>query len=129
MTFTAVGTSPGLCGAWRCPRGRGSGVPWESPRSGSTTLSFNELSDFVEITHPFHPFRGQRHPRITSKKWEQRDLLSLAVVGRGTLCVPREWTDRADPVAYSSHGPLLLSYERLVELAEFLTHLRKKTGE
>ena len=51
------------------------------------------------------------------------------VVGRGTLCVPREWTDRADPVGYSSHGPLLLSYERLVELAEFLIHLRKKTEE
>jgi len=98
-------------------------------RSGSTTLQFNELSDFVEITHPFHPFRGQRHPRIASKKWEQRDHLSLAVVGRGTLYVPREWTDQADPIAYSSHGPLLLSYERLAELAEFLTHLRKKTEE
>jgi len=83
----------------------------------------------VEITPPFHPVRGQRHPLVTSKKWEPRDLLSLAVIGRGTLCVPREWTDRADPVAYSSHGPVLLSYERLVELAEFLTHLRKKTGE
>jgi Family of unknown function (DUF5372) len=98
-------------------------------RSGSTTLQFNELSDFVEITHPFHPFRGQRHPIVTSKKWEQRDHLSLAVIGRGTLCVPRDWTDRADPIVYSSHGPLFLSYERLVELAEFLTHLRKKTEE
>ena len=98
-------------------------------RSGSITLQFNELSDFVEITHPFHPFRGQRYPLITSKKWAQRDHLSLAVVGRGTLCVPREWTDRADPVAYSSQGPLFLSYERLVELAEFLTLLRKKTEE
>ena len=102
---------------------------WGFRRSGSTTLQVNELSDFVEITHPFHPFRGQRHPRIASKKWEHRDHLSLAVVGRGTLCVPREWTDRADPIAYSSHGPLFLSYERLVELAEFFTHLRKKTEE
>ena len=107
----------------------GNADPWESRRSGSTTLQFNELSDFVEITHPFHPFRGQRHPIVSSKKWAQRDHLSLAVVGRGTLCVPREWTDRADPVGYSSHGPLLLSYERLVELAEFLIHLRKKTEE
>jgi uncharacterized protein DUF5372 len=96
---------------------------------GRKRASFLELSDFVEITHPFHPFRGQRHPRIASKKWAQRDHLSLAVVGRGTLCVPREWTDQADPVAYSSHGPLFLLYERLVELADFLPHLRKKTEE
>jgi len=102
---------------------------WYSRWSGSTPLSFNELSDFVEITHPFHPFRGQRHPIVTSKKWEQDNLLSLAVIGQGTLCVPREWTDRADPVVYSSYGPVLLSYERLVELAEFLIHLRKKIEE
>ena len=101
----------------------------ESRRSVSTTLKFNELSDFVEITHPFHPLRGQRYPVVKSKKLARRDLFSLAVAGRGTLCVPREWTDRADPEAYSSHGPLLLSYERLVELSEFVEQLRKKTGE
>jgi hypothetical protein len=118
-----------LCGEFTFPKPMGKCGPWGFRRSGSTTLRFNELSDCVEITHPFHPFRGQRHPIVTSKKWGQHDLLSLAVIGRGTLCVPREWTDRADPVVYSSHGPLLLSYERLVELAEFLTHLRKKIEE
>ena len=102
---------------------------WGCRRLESTTLQFNELSDFVEITHPFHPFRGNRYPVVKSKKWERRDLLSLAVAGRGTLCVPREWTDRADPEVYSSHGPLLLLYERLVELEEFVAQLRKKTEE
>ena len=43
--------------------------------------------------------------------------------------MPREWTDRADPEVYSSHGPLLLLYERLVELEEFVGQLRKKMEE
>jgi len=66
---------------------------------------------------------------VKSQKWARRDLFSLAVAGRGTLCVPREWTDRADPEVYASHGPLLLLYERLVELSAIVVPLRKKTEE
>ena len=81
------------------------------------------------VTHPFHPLSGKRFLILKTRRTGGHEILSLLAEGQGTIAMPREWTDRADPVAYSSHGPLLLSYERLVELAEFLSHLRKKTEE
>src|SRR5271166_2872387 len=93
-------------------------------RLASTTLGCSELSELVKITHPYHPLRGNSYPLIKSKKWEQRDLLSLLVPGRGTICVPRDWTDRADPDPYEGQRAGLLSYERLVELRELVSTLK-----
>ncbi|MCK4304543.1 MAG: hypothetical protein KAY24_09920 [Candidatus Eisenbacteria sp.] len=70
------------------------GVPWAYRRSTSTTLDPRALSDWAEIIHPFHPLRGQKFPILKSRKYAQRELLSLGGSHRGTVVVPREWTGR-----------------------------------
>jgi len=98
-------------------------------RLGSTALEYNKLSELVEITHPFHPLRGKRYPLVKSKKWKRRDLLSLALPEGGTICVARDWTDRADPELYTTGKPPELCFERLVELRELVVERREKKGD
>jgi hypothetical protein len=83
--------------------------------------------EWAEITHPFHPLRGQKLPVLKSRKLAQRDMLSLRGGEHGTLCVPREWTDKADPVPWLELGIAapILSYSCLRELATLVAALRQ----
>jgi len=93
------------------------------PRSESTALRCSELSSLVTITHPFHPLRGKRYAVVKSKKWEKRELLSLLVPERGTIAIPREWTDRGDPALCVGQSEQL-SYEHLAELCELISDIK-----
>ncbi len=98
-------------------------------RSQSTTLDHNNISEWAEITHPFHPLLGHKFPVLKSRKLAQRDMLSLKGGEHGTVCVPREWTDKADPVPWlelSISAPIL-SYSCLRELATLVMALRQKS--
>ncbi|MFC1612075.1 DUF5372 family protein [Myxococcota bacterium] len=103
---------------------------WASRRLGSTALDDSEVSDWAEITHPFHPLRGQRFPVLKSRKYAERDLLSLKGSHRGTVVVPRDWTDKADPDPYSGleRPAPILSFEHLCQLADLVTAIRRKSN-
>jgi Family of unknown function (DUF5372) len=47
------------------------------------------------ITHPFHPLAGQRLPLLKVRKIAGQDVLSLYDEKRGSLSIPRDWTDQA----------------------------------
>ena len=95
----------------------------------STALDPNEISDWTEVTHSFHPLRGQRFPILKSRKLEQRDVLCLRGGQHGTLNVPRDWTDKADPLPWPALGiaPPVLSYDCLCSLAALVAALRRKS--
>lgn len=97
-------------------------------RLKSTTLDDKELLDWAEITHPFHPLRGQKFPVLKSQKLEQRDVLSLKGSHRGTIVVPRDWTDKADPNPYccSDVASPILSFEHLCTLSDLIAEIRPK---
>lgn len=97
-------------------------------RLGSTALDDKELLDSAEITHPFHPLRGQRFPVLKSRKLEQRDVLSLKGSHRGTIIVLRDWTDKADPNPYyCQDAPLpILSFENLCAVSDLMTAIVPK---
>ncbi len=101
--------------------------PWGYPRLKSTTLDDSQLSDFAEITHPFHPLHGQKFAILKSRKLAQRDEISLKGSHRGTIVVPRDWTDRSDPNPYTClGGPLpILSYERLCAIVDLIAAIRQ----
>ena len=94
----------------------------------STALCSNDISEWAEITHPFHPLRGQKFPLLKSRKMAQRDMLSLKGGDYGTICVPREWTDKADPVPWLELGIAapILSYSCLCDLASLVAALHRK---
>jgi hypothetical protein len=47
------------------------------------------------ITHPFHPLKGRRFAILKIRKVAGREVLSLYDEQRGSLPIPRDWTDQA----------------------------------
>jgi Family of unknown function (DUF5372) len=63
----------------------------------------------AEITHPFHPLRGQRFPILKRRRVRGVDTLLLQGTTLGSFAVSREWTDQANPPLVSSNkaAPIL----------------------
>jgi hypothetical protein len=55
---------------------------------------------WAEISHPFHPLRGQRFRVLKTRRVVGIDTLILSHVERGSFAIAREWTDWGAP---SSH--------------------------
>jgi hypothetical protein len=47
------------------------------------------------ITHPFHPLKGQRLAILKIRKMAGQEVLSLYDDKKGSLPIPRDWTDQA----------------------------------
>ena len=86
---------------------------------------------WAEITHPFHPLRGQRFAILKTRRVSGVDTLILRSGGRGPNSVPREWTDQAEPSPYAglAAGALVFSFPCLVELSELLEAVEKDRQE
>jgi hypothetical protein len=82
---------------------------------------------WAEITHPFYPLKGQRFLVLKTRRVSGTESLSLRGTSGGTFCVPREWTDLADPSLYADlEGDVqVLDYEHLLALTELLEEIEK----
>jgi hypothetical protein len=60
-----------------------------------TALLPNPSLGWALITHPFHPLKGQRFAILKIRKVAGREVLSLYDDKRGSLPIPRDWTDQA----------------------------------
>jgi hypothetical protein len=80
---------------------------------------------WAEIVHPFHPLRGRRFEVLKKRRVAGVDTLILRELERGTLSIPREWTDWADPTPYDSltRPPHRLAADSLFELVALLDAL------
>ena len=76
----------------------------------------HEDSDFLTVTHPFHPLAGQHLEILFERRLPTGLAYSCAGGPLGTVMLLDSWTDRGEPVAAGR-----LSYEALVELAETIT--------
>ena len=97
------------------------------PCSDLTALSNSSPSGWAEITHPFHPLRGQRFPILKRKCVSGVDTLILRTNLGGGFAVAREWTDQADPC--SLPAPTILDAEHLLDLAVLLELLKQEVKE
>ena len=81
---------------------------------------------WAEISHPFHPLRGRRFEVLKKRRIAGVDTLILRELERGTLSIPRAWTDWADPTPYDSVSltPHRLAADSLFELVALLDALR-----
>ena len=100
---------------------RGSGFR----RSEQTALVPHSPLGWAEISHPFHPLRGRRFEVLKKRRVAGVDTLILRELERGTLSVPREWTDWADPSPYDelTRPPHRLVADCLFELVALLDAL------
>jgi hypothetical protein len=80
---------------------------------------------WAEIVHPFHPLRGRRFEVVKKRRIAGVDTLILRELERGTLSIPREWTDWADPTPYDALtlSPHRLAADCLFELVALLDAL------
>jgi hypothetical protein len=87
-------------------------------------------SGSVEITHPFHPMRGQRFSVLKSRCVRGVECLVLKGSESGTFAVPRDWTDQARPDAYrdAEVAPHLLKLESLLSIVELSKSISKQRG-
>lgn len=91
-----------------------------------TALKYSQSSGLATITHPFHPLRGQRFKILSSKTFNNEDILSLQGSHQGTFGIPREWTDQADidPMQSLSEHPPILFFPHLQQLADLISALK-----
>ena len=97
----------------------------DSRRSEQTALVHSSPGGWAEIVHPFHPLRGGRFEVLKKRRIAGVDTLILRELERGTLSIPREWTDWADPTPYDAltQPPHRLAAECLFELVALLEAL------
>ena len=83
----------------------------------------------AEITHPFHPFRGERFVVLKVRKVSGVETLSLRQAEFGSFAMPREWTDWGPPETHAAlvgSQLLLIDALGLLALAEFLNSLKRQ---
>ena len=83
------------------------------------------------ITHPFHPLAGQRFRILKVRKLAGQELLSLYDQKRGSLTIPRAWTDQAEPSPYAGlpEPAPILDVHGLLKLHELLRATSKNDHE
>jgi len=81
----------------------------------------------AEVTHPFHPLRGQRFVVLKVRRISGVETLSLRHAELGSFAMPREWTDWAPPEAPArAAGPaLMMDAFGLAALAALVFSLRQ----
>ena len=76
----------------------------------------------MEITHPFHPLRGQRFQILRIRRVSSIETLVLAGSCLGTFSVHKEWTDKAPPSDHHENLPVL-NFKSLLDLKATVANL------
>ena len=105
-------------------------MDWEYLQLQSTAHSSNKYLGYATICHPFHPFSGKSFKILfTRKSSDGKYFLSLDNTKVGSLYVPIDWTDKAEPRLYDhisvSERPIL-SYTKLQELSKLIKKIKRR---
>jgi hypothetical protein len=85
----------------------------------------------AEITHPFHPLRGQQFAVLKLRTVSGVELLSMRHPDLGSLSVARDWTDWAAPGTNppAPHLALIIDADGLLTLSDLVDALNKNSFE
>ena len=85
----------------------------------------------AEITHPFHPLRGQQFAVLKLRTVSGVELLSLRHPDLGSLSVARDWTDWAAPGTNppDPHLALIIDADGLLTLSDLVDALSRNSFE
>jgi Family of unknown function (DUF5372) len=83
----------------------------------------------AEVTHPFHPLRGQRFVVLKLRRVAGVETLSLRHPDLGTFAMTREWTDWAAPDVQAAPciEPIIVDASGLIALAEFVESISSRS--
>ena len=98
--------------------------------STGTAPRAQQPTQYFTVTHPFHPWRGQRIELIDChRQWGQWRVNFLSEQGH-RLYLPASWTDLGprDPFVEQSQGRAIARVEDLLELAQMTaSHVKEIT--
>jgi len=116
----AVSGSLRAAGAPQCRYLR---APWLEP---STTPDGSVLDRRFRITHPFHPWSGQEFELVTYLHTWGEHRVYFYKEGEHLVSVPASWTNilAVDPVVQVAAGRAMFRAVDLIELEQFIQHLR-----
>src|SRR6516164_5477708 len=128
-THSCVGrTSDSIASAEPASPLAGQSGPARLARLLRTALQPGQTLGSAEITHPFHPLRGQRFAVLMIRKISGVERLSLRHA-EGSFAVRRDWTDWAPPgsptEAANNNPPLLIDASGLLALSELVLSLNR----
>ena len=100
------------------------------PQSHRTALLSHQPLGSAEVTHPFHPLRGERFVVLKVRRISGVETLSLRHSDLGSFAMPREWTDWAPPgaSAVSAGKSLMIDAFGLLSLTQLVTSLTRNGG-
>ena len=100
------------------------------PQSHRTALLSHQPLGSAEVTHPFHPLRGQRFVVLKVRRVAGVETLSLRHHDLGSFAIAREWTDWAPPgaPAVSAGKSLTIDAFGLLSLTKLVTSLTRNGG-
>jgi len=87
-----------------------------------TALVLNDHSEWVTITHPFHPLHGRKFAVLKERLVGNVSTVVLHGSSQGTFAVPCEWTDK---LAGWEH-PTVFDASKLLQLRELVSEISKK---
>jgi Family of unknown function (DUF5372) len=98
-----------------------------SARSRRTALLSNQPLGSAEVTHPFHPLRGQKLVVLKVRTVSGVETLSVRHPDLGSVAMPRDWTDWGCPgtSATSSNNSLMVDVFGFAELARIVDSLTR----
>jgi len=79
----------------------------------------------VEITHPFHPLRGQTFVVLKLRKISSIPTLSVRHPDLGSFAIPEDWTDWSVPKTPPGSQALMIDSFGLAELAAIVESLSR----
>jgi len=85
----------------------------------------------AEVTHPFHPLRGQRFVVLKVRRVSGIETLSLRHPDLGSFAMIREWTNWAPPDVQQATlvDPLIIDTLGLLSLAQLVESLSSPPPE
>jgi hypothetical protein len=83
----------------------------------------------AEVTHPFHPLRGQRFVVLKVRRVCGVETLSLRQAELGSFAMPREWTDWGRVQAVEAGSALIVDAFGCAALAALLCSLNQDPSE
>jgi hypothetical protein len=92
-------------------------------REARTAPDASQAKQFFTVTHPFHPWRGQRFELIDCRRrWDQWRVYFLTPEGDATY-MPANWTDVGpiDSFVVQSQGRAIARVADLLELVKMTT--------
>ena len=96
-------------------------------RLKSNALLNSSPLEYIEITHPYHPFLGQRFPVLKKRRVSGNDTLILKGSSLGTFAVLEEWTDRKSPPNIKPCRDLpFFDFQCLLELGKIVNETVKR---